>query len=462
MKKSVCVFLMITMLISCVACSGENDSNGEGDSRVASQESVGSTPTLDSQPAGSDVDATQGKEQYVSEMSARYSAHTVNGYSLYSRRDLDSDWERLCVDSKGYISFIFDEKDDPFTNVYNNAFITERTDIENGTGYTVSQLFQASTGNILYTADARESNYIIRLKYSSRDIFEDGYIIVVNKEENYSAVTYQLGILGADGQWVVPMSKDHPILKQMGDQITLEGFEDLYYYGEDVLYFAVEKQHFFYNIKTNQVVAISSDLSEYDTRTVLRCAGPFVNGVCARGYGFNNGVAKVYATGKVVNLPQNFSDKYHEGIGAMYFDVVNDRIIRMGYTYHQDGISVFDSKGAVIKTLPQVDLVEVNGFNDQGLAQLVMKNKDGTLYYTVVDITGTFLFEPIKMETGYMVDVEGMTIDNGENNPPNTCTIVDRTGKVLFQTHDGEYGYRNGIAMHADSQGNHTFTIITQ
>jgi len=389
------------------------------------------------------------KERFVSELEARYSAHEKNGYSLwyttYGRDD-----GRKCVDSQGYITFNYGDAND-VTNVYNNAFIASEFISEGNTRYTVYKMWQASTGKLLYTASNKDNQYIIELDYSFMNLFEDGYTIVVNSTESYNGVTYEMGILGCDGEWVVPLSKDHPILKQMGDNASVEAFEKMRYLGEDILHFSVDiHDHYFYNIKTNTAVKVVSELTESQTDSVLQCAGPFVNGICVDVYGFGGGFCKISSAGKISIMNVNFSEKLHENIRDFYYDAKNDRVIRMGYTYHEDGFSVFDSKGAIIKKHSDVTIADTNGFTAEGFAQIVMENKEGTKYYTIMNTSGEFLFDPIKLETGKVIDAEsGYMVENGETRPSDTYTVVDKEGNILFKTESsGEFGYKNGIVCY--------------
>ncbi len=464
--KMTVVLVVAALMFSLAACSEKSSSRGESSDEIDQDfivkddaDSNVSDPNTDEleDPKEEQPDETDPeKSRYMSELAARYSAHEKNGYSLWWRKTLNDETHK-CVDSQGYVAFEYSADADNETNVYNNCFIISERVRDENTFYSTYKLLKASTGETLYSTSDKDNQFIIDLEYSSTELFKDGYIIIVDKQETYNGVTYGMGIMGPNGQWLVPLSKDHPVIKQMGDFATLDHFKKMRYLGEDILHFTVNyDEHYFYNIRKNKIVKVNSELTESNTDSVLRCAGPFYKGVCVETYGFGGGICKVTADGKIVDMPINFSDKLHESFGAMYYDAKNDRIIRMGYTYHQDGFSVFDSKGAIIKKLSDVDVVEANGFTAEGLAQLVMQNKDGTKYYTMIDTAGNFLFDPIKMETGYVLDISGNQIDNGEISPANTYTIVDRTGKVLIQSKSGEeFGYKNGIAKQGD-----TYTVL--
>lgn len=402
----------------------------------------------ESNDASSATEASTEKTRYISAVEAKYYANEKNGYSIWSRSGMNGEYN-FCVDSNGYITFKYSVNESSQTSVYNGVFITKEIVRENNVGNTMYRVRNASDGNVLYTAESKNGYSIIDFEYSSDSFFKDGYIMVLNKAESYNGVTYKVGILCSNGKWIVPMSEDNPIVKTIGSSATESAFRKMRYLGEDILHFETDNGNYFYNVKKNSVVKVSSELTESQTSSVLNCAGPFNNGVCVDAYGYGKGICKITSSGKITVLPTNFSDKLHETEGTMYYDVKNDRVIRMGYTYHVDGFSVFDSKGKIIKKISDVTLVEVNGFSAEGIAQIVIENKEGTKYYTLINTSGEFLFEPIKMETSYIIDISGNMISNGESNATKAdAAIVDRNGRVLYRRKgSGDFGFKNGIVM---------------
>ncbi len=397
-----------------------------------------------------------GKVRFVSELKARYSAGEVNGYSLWSKKNPDTYvTTRYCVDYNGYVVFEFSESERSETNVKNNAFITREVVIENNNSNIIYRVRQASTGKILYTATSKDGYEIIDFEYSAKSIWDDRYVIVAHKTEAYDGVTYKLGVLGADGKWVVPLSENNPILKAMKDYASLDSFKDMYYMGEGIIRFENADDYYFYNITKNTATKIQSEIDDYDIRSILQCADEFIDGVTIETYGWGGGFAKITSDGKITRMECNFHEDFHERIGSFYYDKKNDRIIRMGYTYHQDGFSLFDSKGKIIKTLKNVDLVSANGFNDEGIAQLLIQNKEGTKYYTLIDTSGNFLFDPIKTG-GAVIDAESnLIIGSGLH------MVVDRNGNILYQQEKyGDLSYKNGVVYDEGADEGKKYTLI--
>lgn len=438
-----CLCLVLSLfLLSAVACA-QNEQTNDKKPVLSSLPQTSSTDDSSDEQTSSSTD----RDRYTSELCARYYAGEEGGYSLWSISAMNDGDKNICVDSEGYIVFEYSADATNVTNVYNNAFVIKEFVREDLSGHYVYKLMQASTGKVLYTADTKKGEQIIDLEYSAADVFKDGYCLVVNTEESYSGVTYKFGVLGANGEWIVPLSEKNPVVTTLKSEAELSAFEKMYYMGEDILYFAAHGNHYFYNIKSNKVIKVSSEISESNTKSVLTCGGPFKNGAFAEAYGFGGGLCKVTSAGKITIIPYKFNEKLDEKIGVFYYDSKNNKAIRMGYTYHQSGFSLFDSDGKIIKTLKDSEPHEVNGFTDEGIAQLVLINKEGTKYYTVINTKGEFMFEPIKMDTAYVYDVSGLSISNGENYANKTdAMVVDRSGKILYRsTAKGDFGYRNGI-----------------
>lgn len=386
------------------------------------------------------------KVRFTSEIRAQYHAGEVNGYSLWSKKDSDTYvTTQYCVDYQGYVVFEFSDSENAETNVMNNAFITREVVRENNNSNIIFRLRQASTGNVLYTATSNDGYEIIEFQYSATSIWNDGYVIIIHKDEAYDGVTYKLGILGANGKWVVPLSSNNPVLTTMKDEADIDNFRSMYYLGEDIFYFTANDNYYFYNITQNTATKVQSDIDDYNIRSILQCADEFIDGVSVAQYNWGGSFAKITSDGKITRIECDFHEDFHERIGSYYYDKKNDRIIRMGYTYHQDGFSLFDSKGKIIKTLKNVDLVAANGFNEDGIAQLLIQNKEGTQYYTLMDTSGNFLFDPIKTSGCSVIDADFDLIINPDYNK---CLImvVDKNGTILYQQKKvGDLSHKNGV-----------------
>jgi len=401
------------------------------------------------------------KVRFTSELRARYHAGEKNGYSLWHKysSDYGEQDKYYCVDYNGYVVFEFSDTEDSMSNVKKNYFITSEGVRDGNTIHVLYRMRQASTGKVLFSASTKDGYYFIKFEYSATSIWDDGYVIVVQMIESYDGVTYKLGILGTDGKWVVPLSQNNPILKALKDEAELSYFKKMYYMGEGIIRFETEDYFYFYNIKKNTATKIQSEIDDYDIRSILQCADEFVDGVSVASYGWGGNLAKITSDGKITTIPWNFHEDYHEGFGSYYYDKKNDRVIRMGYTYYQDGFSIFDSKGNIIKTLKNIEPVEVNGFNEDGIAQLIIENKEGTQYYTMIDTAGNLLFEPIKTGGNAIYDAEsGLVIDPDYNS---LYTLVDQKGNILYQqVNGGDFGYKNGIVYDDGAEDGKKYTLI--
>lgn len=67
------------------------------------------------------------------------------------------------------------------------------------------------------------------------------------KTNSYNGVMYKLGFLNYRGEWVVPLSENHPILGIIKSNATAEYFEkSLIYCGESILRFEVDGEYYLY------------------------------------------------------------------------------------------------------------------------------------------------------------------------------------------------------------------------
>ena len=421
------------------------------------------TPTVIPTQALTEATTNPMEERFVSEARARYCAGERNGYSVFEYSSYKSSYSttkeyNACVDYNGYIVFKFSEKEDAISNVKHNFFVTKERVIENNTSFDVYRIREASTGKVLYSASTKDGYYFVDLKYSAKLIWDDGYTVVVQMEEAFDGVTYKLGVLGSDGEWIVPLDMNNPVVKTLGKQASLDKFTEMYYMGEGVLHFAVDNTYYFYNIEKNTVTKVESELSDYDTKSVLKCADEFQDGITTDKYGWGGGFCKISSDGKITIIPVEFHEDLHENIGSYYYDRINNRVIQMGDTYHQDGFSIFDSNGNVIKKLENVNILKSYGFSQAGYARLILENTEGTQYYTVMDTDGNFLFDPIKTEGLSVVDAKtGNVLDPDLNDK--RYILVDRNGEILYKrdTHGG-FGYNNGVVY--DENATEKYIII--
>lgn len=121
----------------------------------------GSTAQITSDPT---VEPTPSKERFIEELRARYSAHTPNGYSLWTK-----DSSLYCVDSKGYATCRLPAGEQELTNVYNGVFLTAKG---------AATYLRKIDGSAVFSDDKLDGAKVILLSHKGQAMFQDGYIML--------------------------------------------------------------------------------------------------------------------------------------------------------------------------------------------------------------------------------------------------------------------------------------------
>ena len=433
--------------------SSKNTSSKITSSQTVSSKNESSSSSTSSENMSSTTNSTTEKTPVISAKRAQYSANEYKGYSIWKS---SSRTNKYCVDYKGYETFSFDDGENNETSVYNSTLITKVTKTENNKTTVTYRLRRASDGKILFSTDSVENSAVIIPEYYGGNMFKDGFVMVYSKTESYSGVSYKLGFLKNNGNWATNLSEENALLKALGSSATTDFFKNkLYYCGEGMIAFTLNSANYLYDINTDKVSEIqtSDELTSSNVKSIITCGMTFKDGYAAESYSRYGWSASdyciIYKDGKTETISLDFHDDLHEREGSMFFDRKTKSAIAIGYTYYQEGFSVFDSKGNIIKKIENVTLYSVNGFRDDGTAQIVLENKEGTKYYTVIDIKGDFLFEPIKVTATYVMDADGYCIEANETNSirQGRYIIIDKSGKVLWESSDWIYepNYKNGV-----------------
>lgn len=395
------------------------------------------------------------KTRFTNELAAHYSADEKNGYSIW----WSSDGKDYCVDYYGYKTFVFDDGEESLSNVYNSAVITEIGQKQ--------RLRSAVDGKILFTTENAVNTEILIPYYNENKFFRDGYIFVYTKTESYNGVTYEIGFMNPQGEWIVPLSESNPILETINDEATVQYFsKSLMYCGEGMMSFGVNNEYYLYNIKENTVCRILNNgkPSNNDVKITLSEGISFKDGCSVESYGYGVGYYKLYTDGTMERINIDYHDDCHEREGYVYFDRTQNRYIAIGYTYHTEGFSIFDSKGSIIKRIPDINLVATKGFFSNGTAPIILSNKEGTTYYTILDIDGNFLFDPVKINTNTVCDIYGNEVYISLSASSSDYTIIDNSGKILLETDFVyDFGMNNGVVKYKESyNGSNKYVDIMQ
>ena len=226
---------------------------------------------------------------------------------------------------------------------------------------------------------------------------EDDYLMVYRISESFSGVNYEVGIVNMQGQWVDPLSSDHPVAKRGYDLSPsyFNGRRGVAYVGCDSYLFMMDEVFTLglYNVQTKSIASLDS---------------------------FGNDM-KLY--------PEEYS-KFVDG--KMYISSNNNAV---NYLY-PDG---------TFKTFTKEELNQ----KDKTYQPIILENELGSRYFTLENIDG-YKFEPVKLPDGvlYLSDDDGKFFVFESGVLYNyKCYVYDDTG-AMFWTFDfanGGITISNGV-----------------
>lgn len=309
---------------------------------------------------------------------AKYIAGVSNGYAWV----LENNQYTLC-DENGMILGYMEEEYTPYAKT-------------NSCGYTLVQgntlAIADSKGVIVASEESLNVQFVIpeinqHQDWYEREIpgFEDGYLLTYSMEETYNGVTYKIGILGTDGQWIVNPSADHPILKTAFKASKSEITEKIFYSSDGIYsFYTAWNIASFYDAKQNKVTG-SVNLLDVD--------------VSIEDFNFESGRALwktvyVYDTGYFCLTPDGNVSVFLETDGShSIFENGKTYLLSGKYFYVDDVLYSRETLSALPDGTNQLyyDCEYINGLRPK-----LIENSEGTTYFGVEN-AGGFLFEPVKV-----------------------------------------------------------------
>lgn len=472
MKKHVLIIIVSILTISLLtACMGNDNINNSIEETIKSQTNnqTANTPTNSltsttennnnrnnpdpTNSGNNDVkeDKTESSEKYCEAEQALFRADSPKGYSIFETSKSDgfmspSIYTRRVIDSKGYTVFVLPENEEHMTQVYNGVFLSK--DEQNS-------YLRSIAGEIIISSETLDGvNILTDTRYTSglaKNLLKAGYILAYRITESYSGVKYEIGFLDTKGKWIVPLSEDNPIIKSGFDVSEKNISEKLRYAGNSIIQFENrvdygEYDYCLYNITSNSLSKIITppDMGWSPGMSYLSEEIYFENDIAR--FTYQN---KVYEVSKNGNV--NIVDLNYSRIGNVYYEKDQNK-----YIYFTSSNMVVDSQGNIIKSFDDINLLinsDYNGFMSD-TAQIIIKNNEGSVYYTVINIKGDFLFDPVKLDD----DIVGAynTQGNGVSATSNYLglskgkfVVIDDTGKLLFTTESAKnLEISNGILQY--------------
>ena len=467
MKKLLCLLLALMMVLSLAACGADEDKRRDDDEddddektsqhdREEEDEEEAEDEAEDEENRETeenddkdDPDNSSTAEPDMDPLQARFGASTADGYGIWTYYYGMSTDSRACIDYRGYTTFEMPASEDNLTGVYNAAVITKDGE--------VTRLRSAKDGTILFDSSEYDDAAVVVPDHLGSLMFQDGYVLVVTKEESYDGVDYALGFLDAKGKWITQLDGEHPILELCADKASMDYFEaGLKYCGEGILaFFTEEEVCYYYNIKTGKLVELTlpEDLDMEDVWEEIDCGILFRDGCTGPVYFSSEGFFNLYTDGRIEAFDMTFYDDFKRGdvVSDYYYDVNSG----LAYYLVEDskGVYLCDSQGDLVKHIQNVELAECNGFTEEGTIQMIFENSEGTFYYVVMDAEGEFLFDPIKLDgsVSAVYDPEGNEVEPKAHYGAGVFMVISNDGEVRMNSgYVYEFEVRNGVACYSD------------
>ncbi len=454
MKKLLLILLAAFLVFSMVACGESNNGNN-----FENSENNGNDNTYEPNDISQSQDVSQdeGDDEYPSEgdnYSQEASDETNNsendsgvsteivlkyayradkaGYfdiSWYSSR---GDWDAI-TDIYGNEIYRFPEDGDEELVVYANGFFISKIN-------DVYYLKNVKGEEIFSTESLGVSGFGFIDGYQEEEFLADGYVLVYKINEAYNGTTYEIGILKTDGTWAAPLSADNPIIT-CGIKLEAKTFKkELRYAGEGCIILPLTEYD---NPYWKDEYRFDNCLYNINTNKILRYLDP----PCSD-YGFDYKISQIKFNSDGICYSPSGSTMYEfhtDGTFKKYayipedvpvFETYGRYIAPDGkiYAMINDGWGVvLTSNEAKIKDYQDDDNVDIDNIDYIGNGKWLVdiKTNEGSHYYSIVDITGNFLFDPVKTDAGYVVYTNGASV---KANTAAKVIVIKESGSIVYET----------------------------
>lgn len=281
-RKGLAFLLAIILLMSITACGDSDEGKDEakdntkitGEGRpVTTRLPQGNQPTVPNPSSSNNSTSNNSSVELPQEKinEAMFIAGTPDGYAVVGYNPNDDgpmvgyDDTYYCVNGRGEIQGQIDI-DSSYVRPYAKPSPTGYVLVDTDDGLAVVDrtgklmFSEASLGVTGFTKPKKESTLWYEYVVPS---MQDDYLMAYKVEETYDSVTYSVGVVNMQGEWVVPLSADHPIVKET-DCWNEGGLEQLVYYaGSGVFTYCTRAGYLsIYNVKTNKSTQIEMKTAE--------------------------------------------------------------------------------------------------------------------------------------------------------------------------------------------------------
>lgn len=347
-----------------------------------------------------------------------------SGYS-----SVNGSYRDVILDSYGEI--VYATQDGEEIEVYANGYFISEAD---GVQY-----LKKADGTVVCSTQSLEiTGFGLTANYTDyKQFLGDGYVFAYNIIETFADSTFQIGILDTNGDWIVPLSEDHPILAA-GAQYSEAIFNkhSYEYAGEGILFVNAKLSDYsydylLYDIDSNEIHRLTPNVSSSNI-DYMATEAVFENGVF---YGTYSKKMFRFSTDGSVTITDAFpSDASKSGFGII---VESDGTY---YTVNDKGIY---RNGVLHKSLD----FTVTGAASVGDVWLIfIKNPTGSYYYTYLTTDGDFLFDPVATTATYICDLSGVGVSYSSSyvQDDGVKLVIDVSGTVHYtSTQSKAYIYLN-------------------
>ncbi len=355
----------------------------------------------------------------------------IDKIRLYSSRDNKYVYSNAILTPAGKPSFVFSDLDEIvlFESGYaitktKNMYIQPEADY-------IYEVVDRNGNIIVSTKDLDVSGLgLANKKDNALRFFREGFLFVYTQKESFNGTKYEVGIYNYDnGSWVVPLSENNPVISS-GYACNVYEFESgISYAGENCLIIDISGPQYthdqcIYNFSLNKVFYYDSEASSDWRVSYLIPELSFSNGVCYKMY---DAYFYEFHTDGTLKKEKAITNNFIGAQSNFGFFKNNDDIIYM----------LLDSKlvtstGNIVRNFESENINIANACHvGEGNWLVLIKNDQGSIYYSIIDITGSFLFEPEKTNAVYVsFNGYGISKNKYDNDPSGLHITIDINGKV--------------------------------
>lgn len=368
---------------------------------------------------------------------------------------LEDSKKRMFIDNTGKELFSIKDDQMPYTQFFNGVFIISNThqepkDMPYGSTIAPDMLINAKNEIIASPEKQGYSLFCVEQieegkQFNTHALLADGYILAYKKSESFEGIKIELGVLNTKGEWTVPLSTDNPISKfvaKNGEDVSLK-YE---YLGDGVICFESEFEYGsqFYNIKDNYWFTIG-----FKTRGLISQIN------------FDNGVTVISDfDGNIYMLTNRGATTKFNGDELKVENAIID--YSSGLFFYNNGF--YNSSGVKEIDLSKYTIIEHSNMHFEGDNAIIgIVNSAGSYYYTVIDKTGKFLFEPIEMGFSGILSEEIISYSNNifiyqtglakDKNSKDVVVLDEKGNKKFILPHSETDTLFNGIYLFKYSDG---------